>query len=230
MLPHGLYDRPQPRCLAFEQHRRLDELRLPSLAMGWDDEPTRHLVRDTRTEVPPHDVKAKIDPGGAPRRRQHLPLVDIEDVGIELDVRMASRDGGTVAPMRGGAEAAQQPRRRKDRDPGTERHDPGAASVSRDQGDHEAVRHRRVDAAPARHHDQVGLREHLESVFDRHHEAARGPEGSGFDAANRVAVPSGSDFRSRQAEDFRDRPELERTKSVIGQHGDAWTRQWTRKG
>ena len=96
--------------------------------------------------------------------------------------------------------------------------------MSRHQGGHEIARHRCLDTPPARDHHEVGLGQDLEPVFDRHREAACRPQRPGLNAADRVAVPAGPDLRARQAEDLGGRAELEGTKPVIGQDGDAGTR------
>ena len=76
----------------------------------------------------------------------------------------------------------------------------------------------------------VEASEDLEAMLDRHREAACRPQRPGLDAADRVSVPAGADFRARQPEHIRGRAELEGTKPVIGQYGDPGTRQRSGEG
>src|SRR5688572_14134078 len=74
----------------FFGHNRLDrELRLASFTKRGDDEPACHLVRDLRSEVSADEMQAEINPGSAACRREDGTFVDVEDVRLYLNLRVA---------------------------------------------------------------------------------------------------------------------------------------------
>ena len=75
-LEHLAKAPPFPRL----RHRRLDELRLPAVAMRRHHQPPRHAVGGRRSPVAADEMQAQVDAGGAPGRRQQVALVDVEHV------------------------------------------------------------------------------------------------------------------------------------------------------
>ena len=55
-----------------------------------------------------HQVQAQVDPGGDPRAGHHRTGVDVADVGIDLDVRVAGGQLAGVPPVDGGPKSVEQ--------------------------------------------------------------------------------------------------------------------------
>ena len=102
-------------------NRTRHELRLASLAMGRDHQPLRHLVGDPGPKVLTHQVHQHVQAGRGARRGQYLPLVDVQRVGFDHDVRISSRETLNVLPMRGRAFASQHAGCRKHENTGADR-------------------------------------------------------------------------------------------------------------
>jgi len=89
-------------------HSRSAPIEVPSAlgtsyAMNWACPPARwrgmtngarRVCRDLRAEVPAHHVEAEVEPRRGTSRRQHLPVVDVEHVRIDLHAWV------TAAPRR----------------------------------------------------------------------------------------------------------------------------------
>ena len=116
------------------RQRALDELRLAAAAMRRDDHPARDRVGGRHPVVARHDVQAEVDAGGHAGRREDAPLVDVEDAGVDVDLRVARPELGGVAPVRGRAAPVEQPRRREHEGARADRDHPRAAAVGRPQG------------------------------------------------------------------------------------------------
>ena len=63
-----------------------DELRLTPIALRRDHHLTGHIRRDRRAEVVAHHVDAQIKPGRRSRRREHIAIVDEQNIGVDLDL------------------------------------------------------------------------------------------------------------------------------------------------
>ncbi len=108
---HLVQNGAQPRRLVRDGHRTLNELGLPAVAMRRHDQAARDGVGGLGPEVAADQVQAKVDACGAAGRGQHVALVDIEHVRLDLDGRMTRSEGVGVAPVGRGAATIQQPRR-----------------------------------------------------------------------------------------------------------------------
>ena len=73
--------------------RRLvdDELRLAAGALERHHRGARHCRRRLGAEVAPHQVEAQIEACRGARGRQHLAVVDVQHVGVDVDRRVAAR-------------------------------------------------------------------------------------------------------------------------------------------
>src|SRR3546814_19945138 len=68
-------------------YRPLDELGLATITMRLDHQATRKLVGDGRAKVATDQVKAGVQPCGTTRRRNHLTIIDVQDVRVTFNVR-----------------------------------------------------------------------------------------------------------------------------------------------
>ena len=191
---------PFPR----RRHRRLDELRLPAVAMRRHHQPARHAVGRRRSPVAANEMQAEVDAGRGARRRQQAALVDVQHVGHHADARIGLGQPLAVAPVRGRPLAVEQTRRRQHEHARAERQQPApplacARRSARTSGAGTGV----VRAPPARHDDGAGPFQQGQPAVDADADAAHGahraphrrrPRGSGTSCR---PSPGGRARRSR---------------------------------
>ena len=90
-------------------HGAFDELPLPAVAMGGEDEPPGHGVRDLGAVVAAHDVQPEVERGRAARRGQHVTVVHEEHVRLQEDLRVELPEEVGPAPVGGGPAPVQDP-------------------------------------------------------------------------------------------------------------------------
>jgi hypothetical protein len=90
-------------------HRRFmnDELRLPTRTFERHHGGSRRLGGNRGAEVASHQVQTQIEARGGTRGRQDIPVVDIENVGINLYFRIAARQLASTAPVCRGTPAVE---------------------------------------------------------------------------------------------------------------------------
>src|SRR5215831_14789117 len=89
-------------------HSTLDKLRLAAISMRVDNQSAGNLVGDALAKVLAHDMEAKVDPSRAAGRRQHVALVDVQDIWLNRDSRVHLCKFRRISPVGGCAAAIQQ--------------------------------------------------------------------------------------------------------------------------
>ena len=137
--------------------RRSDELRLPAAAVGRDHQPPGDCVGGRGAEVTAYEMEAQVERRRLAGRGEHVALVDVEDVGAHVDLRVAAGQVVGVHPVRGRDPAVEQAGRGQHEGAGAERGDPHAAPVGHAQRLDELRVRVRVEVVGRRHHDGVGV-------------------------------------------------------------------------
>ena len=75
------------RVTALATHIDVNELGLAAVAVRRNDETAGDLVGDVGAVVAPDEVQAEVDACGASGRCEHGAVVDVEDVGVDVDER-----------------------------------------------------------------------------------------------------------------------------------------------
>jgi rhodanese-related sulfurtransferase len=194
--------------------------------MGRYHEPACNSIGRLRSIVPTNNMKTEVDACGAACRGQHLPLVDIENVGFQADVGIAYRDCLDVSPMRCGASSGEKARRGQDRDSRAQRHDASPTSIRGPQCRDELPRDPRVDGAPTRDHDQVRRTKRAETAIDR--ELQTGIRSyctscsAGLCRTYPEPIPMRPHLRPVQAENLMGHAEFKAAQAVVREANDAW--------
>lgn len=95
---HLIEERGQPAPRA-KRHGPFDELRLPSTAVGWDDQSAGDSIGDFSAALASNDVKQQIDPSRAPRGREKLLLLDIKNGRVDPQRRIGLLQFIRIAPQ-----------------------------------------------------------------------------------------------------------------------------------
>ena len=69
-----------------------NELCLSALAVRRNHQAACHLVGNLRAEVTPDNMHAEIEPRSTARRTQDIPIIDVENVGIDGQLRILARE------------------------------------------------------------------------------------------------------------------------------------------
>ena len=117
--------------------------------MRWHHQAPCHLVGHARSQVAADQVQAQIYAGGTAGRGEDVARVHVQHVGLYLHPRVAGGQRLRMAPMRGGAPAVEQARRRQHEGAGADGQDACAAGVGLAQRLGQGLGHGRIDAAPA---------------------------------------------------------------------------------
>ena len=158
----------------------VDVLRLPAVAVRRDDVPARDRGRRVGAAVPADDVQAEVEAGGQPGGREDVAVVDVEDVGVDLDRRELPRELVGEGPVRRRAPAVEQAGVGEDERARADRHHaraPGVGGGERvERGALPGDTVRRASAGD----DEVGVLERLEARRDVHrHPGRRSSPGRG---------------------------------------------------
>jgi hypothetical protein len=98
------------------EHGSLYELRLSAVAVGWNYETPRDLIRDFRTKVASDNMQAQVYPRRTASRRQNRTCIDVEHVRLNMDLWVARPERVNIAPVCRRAFAVQQPCRSQHED------------------------------------------------------------------------------------------------------------------
>ena len=128
----------------------VDELGLAAVAVRGDDEAAGDLVGDLGAIVAAHEVQAEVDARGAARRCEQGAVVDVEDVGVDVDERERPREPIGVAPVRRRAAAVEQAGGGEHEHPRADRHDSRAALVRATERDEQRLGRALGGVPPAR--------------------------------------------------------------------------------
>jgi hypothetical protein len=174
------------------RHRGVDELGLAAVAVRGDDHLAGQGVGRRSTPLTPHEVQQRVDARGCAGPGDDLPVVDVEDRGVDVHLGEAGGELAGPLPVRGDPLAVQQPGGGQDEGAGAVADDDGATGV----GGAEGVEQRRgrdtVEQFPGGDRDDVRPRQPLEAVLDRDRDA-----GVGAHDARRLADQS--EVEARQA-------------------------------
>ena len=110
------------------RHRPLDELSLPAGAVGGHDHAARREIGDREAVVAPDEVQAQVESGGEARRREHRAVLDVEGVGVDIDLGVPGRQPGGVRAVGRGATAVEYAGGGEGEGARADRGDPGAAA------------------------------------------------------------------------------------------------------
>ncbi|GAA3061918.1 hypothetical protein GCM10020254_02220 [Streptomyces goshikiensis] len=108
VLARPVQDLGQPVVPAVLGDRRGQVLRLPALAVGRQHHVPGDGVGQRGAVLPPQQVQAQVEARGGPRARDDAPLVDVEGVGYDRDVRVAAGQQLREPPVGRGAPAGEQ--------------------------------------------------------------------------------------------------------------------------
>ena len=156
-----------------------DELRLAAAAVQWRHRHSSGVGGDRGTVVALHHVQAQVEAGRRARRRQHLALVDVEHVGVEVHGREAGAEQIGSDPVCRRALSVEQPGGRQRERAGAVRRDPGAAGMGRRQRGQHVIAGADGDVVAARHDHGVRVGQGVDAVVGGDAEWARGDHGLG---------------------------------------------------
>ena len=179
----------------------------------------RDLARDLGAVVAAHDVEGKVDSCGGASRGEHLPVVDIEHVGLHTDPWEGAGKAGRVLPMSRGTTTVEDPGRGEHERAVAERDQARAAAVGvAERVDHLRLRRRQrlgwvvraaADASTG-DYDGVGRLEDVEAVRDPHaDQPAIGGHGVGGRGAQPDFVPALGEPALMDGKDLQRDPDLE---------------------
>jgi len=77
---------------AVRQHRRVNELGLPAVAVQRDHQVARDPRGDIRAVVTLDDVQAQVNTRRAARGRQQVTLIHVQDARVDPDARVPARE------------------------------------------------------------------------------------------------------------------------------------------
>lgn len=182
------------------------------------DQSAGRVVRRGDSEVSAQDVEAQVDPGGGAGRREHTPLVDEQDVLVDVDERVFRRERPGVVPVRRGPPAVEQPRggeRERARRDGRE---PGAPPMGLDQRVDDGGRRVLAVRGPvAGDEDEFGPRELFEPVGH----VVRQSVAAGHEAGFRAAHPHLVRHARPGCEHLRGNTDIEWFGTLEDENGDA---------
>jgi hypothetical protein len=88
---------------AARRERALDVLGLPALAVRSHHQLAGHPVRRVGPQAAAHQVQAGVDRRGGTGGREHVTVVDVQDRGVDRDVRVPGGEQVGGPPVRHGA-------------------------------------------------------------------------------------------------------------------------------
>ncbi|GAB3865330.1 hypothetical protein GCM10029963_77240 [Micromonospora andamanensis] len=137
-------------------------LQLTALTMRRHNHVSGDLGGMGGTVVPAYQMQAEVDPGSRARACRDIAKVDVQDVGVDLDVREAGAEFGGHPPVRGGPTLIEQPGLREQESTGTDRDKARAAPVCPPQRVNDGRWGWLLAALPAGEHHRVGRVECLQ--------------------------------------------------------------------
>ena len=202
----------------FDQRR--DELRLAAVPVRRHDHPARDRVGHRGAVVQPDQMQAGVNPRGRAGAGDDLAVVDVQDIGIDLDQRIALRKLGGPQPVGGGPAAVQQAGRGQHERPGAVAEHaataPGEVAECRQHG----LGGRYGRLAPAHHDAEVRGAEPVQAGVDHDRQADVGADHPRRRGRDRVVVPGQPLGAAVTAEDLRGHAEPESRDAFVGQHRD----------
>jgi hypothetical protein len=139
-----------------------------------DDHLAGQRVGRRRTPLAPHEVQQRVDPRGGARPGDDLPVVDVEDRGVDVHLGEAGGELAGPLPVRGDPIAVEQPGRGQDEGAGAVADDRGAPRVRRAEGVEQRRGRDTIEQFPGGDRDDVRPREPLEAVLDGDRDAGVG--------------------------------------------------------
>jgi hypothetical protein len=200
--------------------RGFDVLGLAARTLWWDDHAPGDGSGDGSTVILADDVKREVDGGGGSGRSKYLAVVDVEDAGVDVQVRVAGGEFGGPAPVGGDAAAIEQASFSEDEGSGAEGEDARAASIGEAQGFKQGMGDGNNAGAWARNNDDVGLGEIREGVGGGEQEATESLDGARLDGAEEEAIPGDAEFGAFNTKDFGGDAKLKRVDVIVDDGGD----------
>ena len=189
----------------------------PPISMRRNDEPSCDLPGDSRAVVAPDEMQPEIDPRGASGRGQDLTFIHVEDILVDLNVRVSPCQFLGVHPVSRDSNAVREARRRKHERSTADREQAGAILVRAAQLAQQRLGNVRVGLAPAGNEDRSGVIEKAQRTRRLHGNTSRRLERTRRDGARLQFVPRR--VVAAQAEEFDQDTELESTEVLVGQEG-----------
>ena len=198
-----------------------DVLRLPAEPVQRHDEPARDRRRDLHAVVERDEVQAQVDPGRRARGGVHALVREIEDVRIELDLRVPTGEPLGVHPVGGRAPAVQEPRRGEHECAGAHRDEPRAPVVRQHERLLQSVGRLVFGIGPARDDDRVRPLERVEAVRRLQDEAGLRPHAPVAGRDDEELVPGIDDVAAVEPEDLARDGEVEGEGSLVDDRRDS---------
>ncbi len=101
-----------------------NKLRLPAGTFERHHRVSRDFCGHLGAEIASHEVKTQIEACGGAGGRQHMAVVDIQHVGIDVDGRITARQLRCAAPVSRSPQAIKRPGSGQNKRAGTNRRDP----------------------------------------------------------------------------------------------------------
>ena len=187
--PHPVDQVSQTGVAGGYRHGLFDELRLASPPMRWNDQTARHAVGRFGAVPLAQHVQATIDSGGSTCRGQDVAVVDVEDAGIQMHLRIAPGEVLRETPVRGGPAPIQQAGLGQHVGTETQADNLCATAMGGEQRGKQRLRRSFVRVTPARDNDRVGDFQRLQSVQDEHIEPGRRRQEAGWHSVSRHPAP-----------------------------------------
>jgi hypothetical protein len=226
MFEHVLERGGEPvRARLARRHRRLHVLGLAALPVGWHHHAAGDGVGDLGSEVEADDMQTQVDARRRAGRGHDIAVVDIEHVGVDIDLRIAGRELLGLHPVGGGPAPVEQTGGGQHEGARADRQNPGPPPVRGAEGIEEGRGRVVVELrrSPGGNDDGVGPRDLVEAVGGVDGEALRTADGRCLGGADPVPVPGHTELRPVDPEHLARHRHLERRHPVAdnGGHGGA---------
>ncbi len=193
---------------------------MAAVAVRRNDESARHMIGDRGAKVAAHEVQAQIQSRGAAGGGENVPFIHIQHIGIDSNLRITAMQGLGVAPMSRRPPAIEQAGGRKHESTRANGQQARPPLMRPAQNIEQRLRHRCVDAFPARDHDGAGGEQALQPVLCLHLHAVLRTDAAPLRGTGLEAIPIWAQFRSRQTEHLSRAGKLEGAQAIVDHGGD----------
>lgn len=216
-VPLEPFEQAPDRCTLGRGGQAGDELCLTTGSFERHHRRPGHLGRGRGAKIEPHQMEAEVEAGGSPGRREDVPVVDVEDIRIDVDVRVAAGQLGGGRPVSRGPQPVERAGGREDERAAADRGDPRTpldrpADLAQDgRGD------RSIEAVDSRDDHRVGAPQRGEAP--RHADPQVFALDLRIDAADSHLIRRSPAVPPDPAEELARRGEVAEHDAVEGDHG-----------